>query len=92
MHGAAQPHQTSPHVLGLKPGAEKLVVHCRGTEIPEDGLSAARQKGPTRELVAFPFADLGRGDVANVIDVERDECAQFGVFERLAHATDAILV
>ena len=31
--GAAQPHQTSPHVLGLKPGAEKLVVHRRGSDL-----------------------------------------------------------
>src|SRR3984893_1795701 len=66
VHGAAQSHQTGPHVLRLKPRTEKLVVYRCGSKIPEDGLAAAREKRPTRKFVAFPLADLGRGDVAVV--------------------------
>src|SRR5262249_19830977 len=37
-----------------------------------------------------PFADLGRGDVTDVVDVEDQERAEFGILQRLADARQPI--
>jgi hypothetical protein len=44
------------------------------------------------ELVALPFADLGRGDVANVVDVEHEQRAELGILQRRLDAAEAIAV
>ncbi len=41
----------------------------------------AGQQGETAELVAFPLADLGAGDVTDVVDVEEKQGAAAGILE-----------
>ena len=79
--GTAQPDQAGLAVLRRKPGRVELVVHGRRAEIPQDRLAAAREQRPARELIALPFADLGRGDVADVVDVEHEQRAELGFLE-----------
>ena len=45
-----------------------------------------RQKREAAELVALPFADLGGGDVADVVDVEEEQRAAMRVLECVADA------
>lgn len=46
-----------------------------GAEIPQDRLGVAGEKREAAELVALPFADLGGGDVADVVDVKEQQRA-----------------
>ena len=74
--GAAQADQPGLAVLRLEPRRVELVVHGGGAEIPQDRLAVAGEQRPAAELVALPFADLGRGDVADVVDVEDQQRAE----------------
>src|SRR5262249_13549131 len=55
-------------------------------------LTGAREQRPARELVALPLADLGRGDVTDVVDVENEQRTKLGGFQRLAHAAQPVAV
>ena len=90
--GAAQADQPGLAVLRLEPGRVELVVHGGRAEIPQDRLAVAREQRPARELVALPFADLGRGDVADVVDVEDQQRAEVGLLQRLLHAREPVAV
>ena len=71
----------------------KLVMHGGGAEIPQDRIvAAARQQRPAAELVALPFPDLGRGDVADIVDVEDKQCAELGILQCRLDAAEAIAV
>src|SRR5262249_52683237 len=59
-------------------------------EIPQDRLAVATEQCPAAELVALPLADLGRGDVADVVDVEHEQGAELGFLQRLAHAREPV--
>ncbi len=74
--GAAQADEASLAVLRLEPGRIELVVDCGRAEVPQDRIAATREENPARELVARPFTDLGRGDIANVVIVEQQQCAE----------------
>ena len=50
-------------------------------EVPKDGIAAAHQERKARELVAGPFADLGRGDVADIVVVEQQQRTEIGGFK-----------
>ncbi len=89
-HRAAQPDQARLAVLLEQPRHVEPMVHRGRAEIPQDGLRPAGQQREAAELVALPFADLGRGDVANVVHVEQQQRAEIGVFERLPGASHAI--
>ena len=80
--GAAQADQASPAILRLEPGRIELVVHRGRAEVPQDRVLPAHQQRPARELVARPFADLGRGDVTDIVVVEQQQRAEIGFFER----------
>ena len=91
--GAAQPDQAGLAVLRLEPGRVELVVHRGGAEIPQDRIGACpRHQRPAAQLVALPFADLGRGDVADVVDVEDQQRAELGFLQRLADAAEPVAV
>ena len=90
--GAAQADQAGLAVLRLEPGRVELVMHGRRAEIPQDRIAGAGEQRPARELVALPFADLGRGEVADVVDVEDQERAELGFFQRLPDAAEPVAV
>src|SRR5918992_1340697 len=52
--------------------------------------AAARQQREARHLVARPLADVGAGDVADVVEVEEQQRAEFGGGQRLAGAAEAV--
>jgi hypothetical protein len=66
------------------------VVDRGGAEIPDDRLVVAGEKSEAAELVALPFADLGAGDVADVVDVEEEKRAALGVLQGLAGAGEPV--
>src|SRR5258707_1605742 len=78
MHGAAQAHEPGTAVPRRQPGRVELVVDGSRAEIPQDRLAGAREQRPARAIVALPLADLGRCDVAAVVDVEDHERAEVG--------------
>ena len=90
--GAAKAHEAGEAVLRLEPRRIELVVHGGRAEVPDDRLAVARQQRPARELIALPFADLGRGQVADVVDVEHQKRAEVGILQRLAGAAEPIAV
>src|SRR5262249_16532901 len=50
----------------------------------------AGEQGEAAELVALPLADLGAGQVADVVDVEYEQRAEVGVLQGLLGAAEAI--
>ena len=65
-------------------------MHGGGAEIPDERLLAAHQQREAAELVALPFADLGGGDVADVVDVEEEQRAAFRLVERGSRPRQAV--
>src|SRR5581483_4766214 len=60
---------------------------------PEDRVVAgAGEQRETAELVTLPFADLGRRDVADIVDVEDQERAELGLLQRRLDATEPVTV
>ena len=90
--GAAQADEAGFAVLRLEPGRIELVMHRGRAEVPQDRVGPAREQRPAAELVTLPFADLGRGDVADVVDVEDEQGAELGILQRLACAGEPIPV
>src|SRR5262249_52773026 len=90
--GAAQADQPGLAVLRLEPRHVQPMVDGGGAEVPQDRVAIARQQRPAAQLVAFPLADLGRGDVADVVDVEDQQGAELGILQGLLDAAQAIPV
>src|SRR5262249_58969864 len=90
--GDAQTDEAGGAVRRLEPGGVELVVHGGGGEITQDGVAVAGEQRPAAKLVALPLADLGRGDVADVVDVEDEQRAELGFFQRLLDAAQPIAV
>ena len=91
--GAAQAHQAGLAVLRLEPGRIELVMDRRRAEVPQDRIAAAaHQERPARQLVARPFADLGRGDVTDVVVVEQQQRAEVGGLESGLRAAQPVTV
>jgi hypothetical protein len=65
-------------------------MHRGRAEVPQDGIAVAGEQSPTAELVALPLADFGRGDIADVVDVEDQQRAQLGLLERLFDAAQPV--
>jgi hypothetical protein len=70
--------------------SEFLVVHGRRAEVPDIGAVVAGQQAEAAHLVAFPLADLGRRDVADVVDVKQQQRARIRVLQRLPRPAEAI--
>ena len=82
--GAAQAEQAGLAVLRLQPRRIEPVVHGGRAEVPQDRIGAApRQQRPAADLVALPLADLGGGEVADVVDVHHQQRAEVGLLQRL---------
>ena len=60
--------------------------------VPKHRLADHGTQGIAHELVARPFADMGAGDVADVVEVEREHGAEAGVADRRLCAPDPLLV
>jgi hypothetical protein len=56
------------------------------------GLAVSREHREAAEFIARPLADRGGGDVANVVVVETQQCAEGGIADRLPGSTQAIAV
>src|SRR5262245_10821271 len=70
----------------------QLVVQGGGAEVQRDRGAVAGEQRPAAELVALPLADLGRGNVAGVIDVEGEQRPELGFFQRLLDAAQPLSV
>src|SRR5690348_15315073 len=90
--GPAQTDEASLAVLRLEPGRIELVVDCGRAEVPKNRIAATREEDPARKLVARPFTDLGRGDVADVVVVKQQQRAEIGGLERGLRTAEAITV
>ena len=90
--GAAQADQAGLAVLRLEPRRIELVMDGGRAEVPQDRILAADQQRKARQLVARPFADLGRGDVADVVVVEQQQRAEVGCLERGLRARQPVAV
>jgi hypothetical protein len=66
------------------------VVHGSRAEVPQHRILVAGQEREARQLIALPFADLGRSHVSDIVDVEQKERATFRVLERLPCARHAV--
>ena len=73
-----------------QPGTVELVVSRRRAEVPEDRIVVLRQQREARQLIHRPGADVGGGDVADVVHVEAEERAKFGLFEQPLDARQAL--
>src|SRR5260221_8009850 len=63
-----------------------------GAEIPQMRLAIAAQYREAAEFIARPLADGGRGDVADVVVVEAQQCAERGIADSLPGAAQAVTV
>lgn len=75
-HRAAHRRDAAAEVLRRQPRRVHLVMFRGRAEVPEDGQAVARQQREARVLVAGPLADVGRGDVADVVRVEQQQRAE----------------
>ena len=69
------PSMPARTLVGNQPVAIEAVVDGGRAEVPDDRLLLAHQQREAAELVALPLADLGRGDIADVVDVEEEQRA-----------------
>ena len=83
---AAQRRDAGARALLAEPRAVELVMPRGRAEVPQDRLVALRQQREADELVHRPRADVGRGDVADVVHVEAEQRAQLGLGERALRA------
>ena len=75
---------------GLSQGTNSLWCTAAEPKSHRIGSPSRVEQGPAAELVALPFADLGRRDVADVVDVEHQKRAQLGGLEGLLDAAEPI--
>ena len=79
---AAQADHAGVDVLLAQPRAVEPVVLGGRAEVPDVGVAAAGQQRVAGHLVARPLADVGARDVADVVEVEQQDCTQVGGRER----------
>ncbi len=65
----------------------QLVVLGGGAEIPQDRLVVLRQEGEAIRFVLRPGADVGRGEIADVIHVEAQQRTHLGLFQEIFGAS-----
>ena len=64
----------------------------RRRRVPQQWRALHRTQRIAHELVARPFADMGAGDVADVVEIEGDHAAEPGVADRFLGARQTLLV
>ena len=89
-HGAAQADHAGVDVLRAHPRAVEPVVLGGRAEVPDVRIAAARQQRVAGHLVARPLADVGAGDVADVVEVEQQDRADLRRRERRAGASQPV--
>src|SRR6185437_16982199 len=65
----------------IEPWSEELVVPRGRPEVPQHRVTTARQQGEPDHLVHGPGADVGRGHVPDVVEVERQQGAEVGLLQ-----------
>ncbi len=91
-NGAAHAEHAGAEVLRRQPVAIEPVMHGGRAEVPLDRIVVAGEQREPAQLVALPLADLGAGDVADVVDVEHQQRAEVGFLERLLGAAKPVAV
>ena len=89
---AAHAEHAGPAGGRRQPVAIEPVMDGGRAEVPDHGLVAAGQQREAAELVALPFADLGAGDVADVVDVEEQQRAAVAGGERGLRPGQAVVL
>ncbi len=90
-HRAAHAEHAGAAIVRHQPVAVEAMVDRGRAEIPHDRLAVAGQQREAAELVALPFADLGAGDVADVVDVEEEQRATGRRFQRRAGTRQTVV-
>ena len=67
-----------------------FVVHCSRPKVPNIGRVITCQQTEAAHLVAFPFADLGGGHIADVVHIKQQQRAAVGILERLTRAAQTV--
>ena len=88
--GAAHADDAGQAAFGVEPVAIFPVMNGGRAEIPHEGLFVAGEQSETAHLVPFPLADLGAGDVADIVDVEQQQRAALGTLQRGLGAAKAV--
>ncbi len=89
-HRATKPDHPGVDVLLAQPWAVQPVVLRRRAEVPDVRVAAAGQQGIAGHLVARPLPDVGARDVADVVEVEEQDCTEVRGGQRVAGAGRAI--
>ena len=79
-------------MIVMQPGRIEPVVLGGRTEIPHIGIAVAGEEAIARELVARPFADHRRGDVADIVLVEGQDRTEVRPGQGLARPAEAVVV
>ena len=77
-HGAAQHGDSRTRALA-EPGTMQLVMFGSRSEVPQNRLVILRKEGEAIRLVLRPGADVRRGQVADIVHVEAQQRAHFGL-------------
>src|SRR5882757_4041724 len=91
-NGAAQTDIAGVTANRLQPGSVNAVMGGGGAKIPQMGLPVAGKYREAAEFIARPLADSGGGDVADVVVVEAQQCAESGIADGLPGAAQAVTV
>ena len=77
--GAAHADNARVAVIRHQPVGVFAVMHRSRAKVPDMRRVIAREQGKAAHLVAFPLADLGRGHIADVVDIKQQKraCAAF---------------
>src|SRR5262249_27605353 len=85
--------EASLAILGPEPRGVKAMMHRSRAEVPKDWIgTCTRQQRPAANLVALPLADLGRGEVTDVVDVHHQEGAEVGFVKCRPRARQPVTV
>src|ERR1700722_9014369 len=76
----------------LQPWRINTVMGGGRAEIPQMRLAVAAQHCEAAEFITRPLADCRRSNVADIVVVEAQQCAQRGIANRLAGAPQTIAV
>ena len=84
------PTTPARQLLGVEPVAVLACGARRPSRSPRRRAPRRRRAGEAAHLVPLPLADLGAGDVADVVDVEEQERAAVGLLQRVLGAAQAV--
>src|SRR5208282_762082 len=88
-HGAPQHRNSRPRPLS-EPRTMQLVMFSRRSEVPQNGLVILRKQREPICLVLSPCADVGRGQVADIVHVEAQERAHLRLLKKILSACQSL--